>query len=211
MTIHIINHYILYRNSFLKKCSILFVVLIVLAGCAGRNFVRPSSDAFTLGQTTYSQIIQQMGEPRSVGEVLKNGKKVKSITYSYATTVDEPSEDGVIPARGLIYYFSNDTLVGQQFISSFKTDNSNFDDTKIANITKGQSTRTDVIQQLGKPSGSSIPPMVKETSGEAIVYMYATTRGGVYSGFKLFSKKLTITFDDRILVSDIDYESSDNK
>ena len=185
--------------------------LFVLAGCAGRDFVRPSSGAFKLGQTTYSQIIQQMGEPEKVGDVLKNGKNMKTITYVYAATAGEPLEEGVIPARALGYYFHNDTLVGQSFISSFKSDNTNFDDTKIGGISKGKTTRSEVIQLLGRPSAAYITPMVKEASGEAIGYGYQTTRGSAFSGFKFFNKVLRISFDARGLVSDIEYSSSGNK
>ncbi|MCX5718161.1 MAG: hypothetical protein NTW44_07675 [Nitrospirae bacterium] len=195
-------------NNFTK---LLFCGILLLAGCAGRDFVRPSSDAFKLGQTTYSQVVQQMGEPRKVGDVVKNGKNLKSITYVYAATGGEPLEEGVIPARALVYYFHNDVLVGQAFLSSFKSDNSNFDDIKIDKIIKGKTTRSEVFQLLGKPSSSFIFPMVKETSGEAIGYSYQTTRGGVYSGFKFFRKGLSISFDDRNIVSDIDYASSGNK
>ena len=67
--------------------TLLFVsVFSLLSGCAGKDFVRPTSEAFRLGQTTQAQVIQQMGEPRKTGEVLKNEKNVKSVTYVYATT-----------------------------------------------------------------------------------------------------------------------------
>ena len=184
--------------------------LFALGGCAGKDFVRPGTDAFRLSQTTYSQVVQQMGEPSKIGEVLRNGKQVKSISYAYASTGGEPLEEGVIAARALAYFFYADTLVGQEFISSFKSDNSNFDEKKIDAIKKGQTTRSEAIQLMGKPSASYVPPMVKETAGEAIGYAYVTTRGGVFSGFKIFSKILRISFDDRNLVSDGDYTSSGN-
>jgi hypothetical protein len=193
------------------RAGFLISLFSVLAGCAGTDFVRPSSDAFRLGETSYSQVVKQMGEPRRVGDVLKNGKQVKSISYAYATTGGEPLEEGVIPARVMVYYFHNDTLAGQEFISSFKSDNSNFDDTKIDRIIKGKTTRLQVAQLLGKSSASFIFPMVKETSGEAVGYGYQTTRGGAFSGFKFFNKVLRISFDDRNLVSDIDYTSSGSK
>lgn len=189
----------------------LLVLLFVLAGCAGKDFVRPSSDTFQLGRTSYSQVLQQMGEPSKGGDSLKNDKPVKSITYVYASTGAEPLEEGVIPGRGLTYYFYNDTLVGQEFLSSFKSDNSNFDHTKVESIRKGQTTRAEVIQMLGKPTASFIAPMVKATSGEAIGYTYQTTRGGVFSGFKFFFKILRISFDDKDLASDVEYTSSGTK
>ena len=193
------------------RAACLASLLFVLGGCAGTDFVRPASDTFQLGQTTHSQVVKQMGEPRRAGDALKNGKTVKSITYVYASTGGEPLEEGVIPARGLTYYFYNDTLVGQEFISSFKSDHSNFDDTKVEGVKKGRSNRAEVTQLLGRPTASFVPPMVKETSGEAIGYAYQTTRGGVFSGFKFFVKILRISFDEKDLVSEIEYTSSDSK
>lgn len=190
---------------------LLVSTLSLLAGCAGKDFIRPSSETLKLGQTTYSQVIKQMGEPRKTGDVLKNGKNVKTVTYVYATTGGEPLEEGVIPARALSYYFHNEILVGQEFLSSFKSDNSNFDDTKIPSITKGKTTRTEVIQLLGRPSATFIVPMVRETYGEAIGYTYQATRGGAFSGFKFYNKVLRITFDDKDNVLEIDYASSGNK
>ena len=185
--------------------------LLVLSGCAGTDFVRPTPDAFRLGATTYAQVTKQMGEPARSGEILKNGANVKSISYAYATTGGEPLETGVIPARAQAYYFHNDTLVGQEFISSFKADNTNFDEAKISAVVKGRTTRAQVIQLFGRPSTTSIRPMVKDGAGEALGYAYSTTSGGAFSGFKFYRKALTVTFNDKDLVLDVEYVSSGSK
>lgn len=187
------------------------VMFLLLTGCAGKDFVRPSSDTFKLGQTTYSQVIQKMGEPSKTGEVLKNEKNVKTATYSYASTGGEPLEVGVIPARVLLYYFHNGILVGQEFLSSFKSDSSNFDESKIPSISKGKTTREEVAQLLGSPTATFVYPMANQTSGEAIGYLYHTTRGGAFGGLKFFSKSLRITFDDKDIVSEVEYSASGNK
>jgi hypothetical protein len=184
---------------------------LALAGCVGTDFVRPDPNVFTLGRTSYAQVVQKMGEPHNKGSGLKNGKPVKTITYAFASVTGEPSEDGVHPARALGYYFYNDTLVGEEFISSYKSDSSNFDDTKVAEIKKGQSTRADVIALMGKPTASFIAPMVKETSGEAYGYTYQTLRGNAFTGFKRQLKMLRVSFDAKGLVSDVDYASSEAK
>ncbi len=193
------------------RTAFLVSLFSALAGCAGRNFVRPTPEAIKLGRTTYPQVIQQMGEPKKVGEVLKNGCKIKTISYAYAASVGEPLEEGVIPARALTYYFYNDAVVGQEFISSFKSDSTNFDDNKIGSIVKGKTSRAEVIQLLGNPFASFIPPMVKETPREAVGYSYVTTRGGPFTGFKIFRKTLKITFDEKDQVSDVDYSSSGDR
>ena len=71
-----------------SKLEKLFMVItiVVLAGCAGKDFVRPTSETFRLNETTYAQVVQQMGEPKKSGEVERNGKYVRSISYSYAST-----------------------------------------------------------------------------------------------------------------------------
>lgn len=186
----------------------LLPLVLLLTSCAGKDFVRPSPEAFKLGQTTYAQVVNQLGEPSKTGDVLKNEKRLKSIVYVYATTGGEPLENGVIPVRALGYYFFNETLVGEEFISSFKSDHSNFDDQKVTRIQKGQTTRADVIQMLGKPTASYIPPMVKQSSGEAIGYAYTATRGGVFSGLKTFTKVLQISFDENGVVLDVEYTES---
>jgi hypothetical protein len=192
-----------------KAC--VFALLLVLAGCAGKDFVRPAPEAFKLGETRYSQVVQQLGEPRKSGDLLKNDKTVKSITYVYASAGSEPAQDGVIPARGLTFYFYEDKLVGQEFLSSFKSDSSNFDGSKVERIRKGQTTRAEVTQLLGAPTALFIPPMVKSTAGEAIGYAYQATRGGLFSGFKVSLKSLRVSFDDSGLVSEVDYTSAGNR
>jgi hypothetical protein len=193
------------------RTACLVSLLSALVGCAGRDFVRPSPQDFTLGKTAYSQVIQRMGEPRRASDILKNGKNVKAITYVYASKGSEALEADVTPARALTYFFYADTLVGQEFVSSFKSDNSNFDDKLVPSIRKGQSTRSDVITLMGEPTAMFIVPMVKETSGEAIGYTYQAVRGGLFSGIKNSVKSLRISFDDKGVVSDIEYTSSDNK
>jgi len=193
------------------RTACLISLLSVLVGCAGKDFVRPSPQDFTLGKTSYSQVIQRMGEPRRASDILKNGKNVKAITYVYASKGSEALEADVTPARALTYFFYADTLVGQEFVSSFKSDNSNFDDKLVPSIRKGESTRSDVITLMGEPTATFIAPMVKETSGEAIGYTYQAVRGGLFSGIKNSVKALRISFDDKGVVSDIEYASSDNK
>ena len=186
-------------------------LIAALAGCAGKDFVRPAPDAFKLGETRYSQVVQQLGEPRKSGDVVRNDKPVKSITYVYASSGGEASEAGVTPARGLTYYFYNDMLVGQEFLSSFKADSSNFDETKVERIRKGETTRAEVIQLLGAPTASFVPPMARSSSGETIGYAYAAAHAGLFTGFKASVKSLRVSFDDRGLVSEVDYSSAGNK
>ena len=185
-------------------------ILIILSGCAGtirpynKDFVRPTQEAFKLGKTTYSQVVQQLGESGKEDILLKNDKNIKRIGYVYASAVGEPLEEGVTPVRINSYYFLNDTLVGQTFTSSFKSDNSNFDDTRIAAIVKGKTKRSEVIQLMGKPSGFYIPPIV--TASKGVGYLYTTTRIGE-KPVKVYTKSLGISFNENDEVSDIEFSS----
>ena len=93
------------------------IVIVVLAGCAGKDFVRPDSGALMNGQTTYNQIVQQFGKPYAEGSVLKNERFVKTVSYAYAS-VGGKSHRGGTAARAMGFYFVDDTLVGYEFNQS---------------------------------------------------------------------------------------------
>lgn len=196
-----------------SKARILFPALLLslVAGCAGTDFVRPNAESFRLGQATSAQVLQQMGQPRQTAEILKNDAMVKALSYAYASTGGESLDPGVTAARAQAFYFHKDVLVGREFLSSFKSDHSNFDETKIGSILKGKTTRAEVIRLLGAPTGAYIHPMVKKTSGEAIGYSYQTTSGGLMSGFKFYRKSLSVTFDDGDRVAEVDYASTGSR
>lgn len=188
--------------------TIVLAAAFLLGGCAGKNFIKPDAAEFKLGETTYSQVVNKMGEPRNKGEEVKNGASIKTITYAYAASGAEPLEAGVTPARAMRYYFNRDVLVGKEFVSSFKSDHSNFDEKKVPAIERGKTTRSEVIRMLGRPSSSFIKPMVKETSSEAIGYSYSATSGGPFTGFKGSRKAVRIAFDKDDKVLEVDYTSS---
>ncbi|MBS0335224.1 MAG: hypothetical protein JSS40_00050 [Proteobacteria bacterium] len=192
--------------------SVLAVLLLsLLAACAGTDFVRPDAAAFKLGKTSSAEVLKQLGQPRTTGEVLTNGKNVRVMTFAYAASGGEALEPDVIPARAMSYFFHDDVLVGQEFLSSFKSDHSDFDEKKVPGIQKGKTTRAEVIRTLGRPSATFLPPMVKETSGEAIGYAYQTTRGGVISGFKFYRKILRVTFDAGDRVAEVEYSTAGSR
>ena len=188
-----------------------FALAAVLTGCAGTNFKRPDDGQFHLGKTTESQVVDVLGDPEKTGEMLKNDKTVRFNTYVFASTRGVPLEEGVIPARAQVFYFLDDVLVGQEFLSSFKDDHSNFDEGKVPGIKKGETTRSQVVLNMGRPTSTYIAPMTKSGHGEAYGYAYNTTRGGAFSGFKISSKSLLVTFDENDKVLDVDYSATGNK
>lgn len=90
----------------------------------------------------------RLGSPYREGVVTKNEQQIKTASYAYASAGGEGAAEGVTPARGQGFYYSNNKLVGYDFSSSWKEDNTNFDGGKVAQIKKGESTRADVLRLL---------------------------------------------------------------
>lgn len=183
----------------------LLALALSLVGCAGVNFERPAETELEVGKATYSDVVERFGKPQFTGESTVNDKQVKRIVYSYAASGGEPLESGVIPARANGYFFENDRLIGTEFTSSFKEDHTNFDDSRVQYIKKGETTRSQVLLTFGRPSMIYLPPMVKATNGQAIGYLYSTTRGNVYTGLKFHRKVLLVTFDAEDKVAEIEF------
>lgn len=185
-------------------------LISVLIGCAGKDFVRPDTDTLRNGQTTYAQAIEKLGEPRREGTALKNDKKVKTASYGFASMGGKPAQESIVPARAMTLYFSNDILVGYEFVSSFADDHTNFDEDKISSIVKGESTQSEVVKLLGRPSGYYIHPLTKATTGQAMAYVYVQVAGGPFS-MRMYRKVLIVTMDDSGVVKDVEFSSEGNK
>jgi hypothetical protein len=184
----------------------LVIVIVVLAGCAGKDFVRPDSGAMKNGQTTYNQVVQQFGKPYAEGTLQKNDKLVKTISYAYAS-VGGKSHKGGTPARAMGFHFFDNILVGYDFVSSFAEDNTDFNEMKLNQITEGKTTLDEAIQILGEPSGYYIYPLIESNSEEAVAYSYSETKGSVFN-MKMFRKILVITYGGDRVVTKVEYISS---
>lgn len=180
---------------------------LVLTGCAGTNFVRVGDDALILGQTTDQEILGQLGPPYRQGAINKNGRQLKTVTYSYSSAAGKPAAAGVVPARSQGFYFFNSKLVGYEFTSSWEEDSTNFNSGKISQIKRGKSTRDDVVRLLGNPGGKYIYPIVSNSDQEAVNYLYNQVTGNAFN-MKIYNKLLVVTFDKQKVVVDIDYSES---
>ena len=188
------------------RCLTVIGAISALFGCAGTDFVRPDSESLRNGQTTYAQVVARMGQPRREGTVIKNDKTLKTASYAYASVGGKPIREGVTAARGMGFYFYNDTLVGYEFLSSWAEDHTDFDDGKIKHIIKGKTTRAELIQLLGRPGGYYTFPLIKVSPGEAAVYVYQEVRG-----FTPFQKLLIVTFDAAGIVTDVEFTSAGSR
>jgi outer membrane protein assembly factor BamE (lipoprotein component of BamABCDE complex) len=189
---------------------LVLVLAIAVAGCAGSDFAKQSDDALVLGQTTRQEILQRLGTPYREGTATKNGKQLKTLSYAFATTTGAPVRDGVVPTRGQGFYFLDDKLMGYDFSSSWKEDQTNFDGAKVTEIKKGVSTRPEVLKLMGRPGGQYAYPMIPNQNEQADVYLYAETRGGPFN-VKFYQKMLVVTYDQRGVVSNVDYQEVGQK
>lgn len=182
----------------------------LLSACAGTDFKRPDPQALVVGKSTAADVTRVMGEPRQTGEALKNEQKIKNVRYVYATTGGESLYAGVVPARAMVFSTFNDVLVGQEFVSSFKIDATEFDEAKVKELVKGKTTRAEVEALLGKPSGEVIYPIIKKAGEKAYVYGYSHAKGNAFN-MKFYAKTLVVSFDPSGVISDVEYTSSGEK
>jgi outer membrane protein assembly factor BamE (lipoprotein component of BamABCDE complex) len=196
--------------STTKRLLLAFATCAILTACAGTDFKRPDPQSLVVGKSTAADVTRVMGQPRQVGEALKNEQKIKTARYVYATTGGESLYPGVVPARAMVFSTFNDVLVGQEFVSSFKVDATEFDDSKVKDIVKGKTTRAEVEALLGKPSGEVTFPIIKKVGERAYVYGYSHAKGNAFS-MKFYAKTLVISLDTAGVVSDVEYSSSGEK
>ncbi len=182
--------------------------LLLQAGCAtAADLVRPDIDSLKNGETTYSAILDRPGPPRREGSGVTDGKNVKMTAYSHASTFGTGRSEGVIPARGITFFFVDNVLVGHDYVSSWREDHTDFDAEKVKGIIKGKTTRADVIALRGKPNGYYTHPLIKPQTGDAAVYTYGELKQSD-SGLKRLRKTLIATLDVQCVVTDVAYSVS---
>jgi len=160
---------------------------VLTSGCVGRDVTRPSAEFLRLGKTTYAEVIARFGSPDYEG---MTDQTVKAVVYSYARHGEESRVDqmararvpgltkllGVTPARAQRYYFVDSLLVGHEYLSSFATDHTDFNETRIAQIKKGTTTQVEVTDLMGPSTGSYMYPLVSRKNDRGLVYAYYQTQ-----------------------------------
>ncbi len=184
--------------------STILITVSALTGCAGRNFLRPQPESLVLGKTSAKEILEKFGTPGGEGTATKNERLVRSVSYSYASSVGTPLVEGVTPGRTMGFAFVDDVLVGYEFVSSFKDDHTDFDEAKAKEIKKGEATRSRVVELLGPPHGLATWPLTKERSAKALIYWYLQVKPVA----KIYQKRLVVTLDANDVVSDMEFAAS---
>lgn len=175
---------------------------LLLAGCAGTKFVRPAESDLQLGKTTEQQVTAAMGRPMQEASGLSNGKATRTLTYAYASMGAQSKSPGVTPVHALSLVFHDGKLVGKEYLSNLKEDATDFDHTKVPQIQAGKTTLAQVNALLGPAPGEAIHPVIKQTTGRALVYNYSEVRG-----FTPSTKRLVVVLDSQGTVVDVDYQN----
>jgi hypothetical protein len=106
-------------------------------------------------------------------------------------------------------------LVGHVFSSSFEKDQTNFDETKLSKIKKGESTQTQVIELMGTPTGIFAFPLVRQKDQTGPVYFYEQTRVEeapfVPRKIKTYRKALVVSVGENAVVTDVEFNASGEK
>ncbi|MCW7536553.1 outer membrane protein assembly factor BamE [Aquabacterium sp. A7-Y] len=197
----------------MNTMSRFFVALtaaVLSSSCAGADFKRPGPGALTVGKSTTAEVTRVMGKPHQVGESIKNEQKLKTLHYTYADAAGTGRYPGVVPARVVVFSAFNDLLVGQEFISSFAEDATDFDESKVSALVKGKTTRTQVLQLLGRPTGEAIYPVVKKQGDKTLLYSYSHAKGDAFN-MKFYNKALIVSFGPGDVVSDVEFSSNGEK
>src|SRR5262249_18366191 len=126
-------------------------------------------------------------------------------TYSYASAGGTPLVDGVTPARTIGFLFRGSLLVGYQFVSSFRDDHTDFDESRVKDIRKGETTEAQVQAMLGRPAGFVRYPIVKEETHRSLVYMYTQVKGSAFN-LKVHIERLVVDLAPNGVVADVQFD-----
>jgi hypothetical protein len=172
----------------------ILVVLLAAACFLGADFSRPDPASFALGQTTEAEIRARFGKPAGEAAARVGGKLVTTLRYAYAE-----ARSIAVPVRTMAYAFHEGRLVGFDYMSSFATDQTAFDEMALKQIKRGETTRTEVLDLVGKPSGQFIYPSAYATAPGRRADVYSHSRSEkLASGVTLetTTKVLTVMYDE---------------
>jgi hypothetical protein len=181
-------------------------LVAALLGCVGREFVRPDDDSLKLGKSTYSELVGKLGSPTSETMVTRNGQTLKRVSYTHARSMGTSTGSDVSAIRVQALEFYNEVLVFHNFLSTWAEDSTNFDERKKDQIAKGQTTRTQLVALLGRPTGGYIYPATSSKSDEGVIYSYAEAlRSKRGSGSNVNRKTLEVMFDESGVVKEVKF------
>lgn len=196
----------------------------------GKDFDRPSAGSLQLGQATVADVVARFGQPEGrtvkIGDAAPDGMadaagrpagllpatvpgEVQSLRYLHiqSNAVGTLLIGSFVPTvtshRALTLTFWNGRLISYAFDSSFDKDTTAFDESKVRGFVRGQTTRSEVIGQIGMPGGEGIYPRVAHQGTRVLTYQYDRPMLSLPSstGRSMQSKSLELLFDssDKLL------------
>jgi len=172
-----------------------------------RDSVRPAPGSIALGRTTYEEIVRRYGRPAIEGSAPNTNGKLTTLTYRVTQVGARVPDDGIIPQRTIRFHLLDGVLVGYAWTSSFLVDSTDFDERKIVELKKGQTTRAEVVALFGEPTGEYVHPLVVPPGEIGLVYLYQQTwapRMPLMTSTS--SKSLVVTLDGNGIVTDVKFE-----
>ncbi|RJF88139.1 hypothetical protein D3874_14860 [Oleomonas cavernae] len=164
--------------------------MLLLGACqSGRPFSPPSAGDLQLGRTTEAEVRQRFGEPTRIARqvtpkatetalpaggtpfdpVMLEGSYAL-LTYALDNAPQVRMLGGDPKAKSLRLLFLDNVLIDYMFMSSFDADASDFDESRIPDIVKGQTIEAQVVSLLGPPAGKGIFPIVRDPGTHVLHY-----------------------------------------
>ena len=203
------------KTSGIKNilCVFVFIIAAFTACKSGEQMTRPAETSFEPGRTKITEIIVQYGKPEYEYARVFNENPVTQYVYTLAktpyTVFFYPEAIPVsVPVRLMTFNFCNDVLVGYLYTSSFKDDNTDFDETKAGLIKVNVTQEKELIMIMGRPSGRSIYPVAAQDE-TIITYSYGESRasGENRQTVKRYEKILTVRLDRAGTVTGFDLKN----
>ncbi|HEY4134716.1 MAG TPA: hypothetical protein VGO34_05830 [Alphaproteobacteria bacterium] len=193
------------------------IALLLLTGCQNaRDFKRPDPNGLQLGDMTKQQIVAVYGQPRqqrtqvvgapAAGTAAQPSKPAVSGTftlynYLYRNPGDVFLRGFQASEKVLVFEFFNDKLYAYNFVSDVDSDSSNFDESKVAALENGHSTRDEVESLFGAPTGRAIFPAAPP-GNEKLTYQYVTN-----ADMQISIKRLDMLFDEQDILQNFNLDS----
>ena len=170
------------------------------------DFPDPDAAHLVLGQTSMAAALASLGPPTGrattppAGDNFVGTPPAGSWILLLYDHLDQVHESVGKPSHNVVsLIFFNEALVNYEYVNRLTA--TEIDDTRLGQLTKGVSTKDDVLGLFGRPTGRSIPPYIAVPGREAFYYTSGRDlTGSIYRG-----KRLDILFDSAGRVMDFIY------
>jgi hypothetical protein len=188
---------------------LLLGLCIGIAGCAtvGTDFARLAPADLVIGKTTYKDVVARLGTPYKETFDTTDGIKYRWVSYMFVSDEAPAHVPGVVARRDQVFMFHNDLLVGDVFFSTFRHEDTDFDQTRISQIERGKTTLAELIALLGQPAGRMVHPVDEQAKDTVMRYQYNQMLRPVLAG-RTFEKSLSVVCGPDGVVKDFEYRST---